>query len=72
MKCVRYVDKMDDTGECQALLIKEYLSENEPYHPDTQSSSEDSCSNLEEWWTGTGSETISSTFSSYTDSDYDW
>jgi hypothetical protein len=56
---------MDDNGESQALLMKEFMSENEPYRIDGGSSSgEESYSQSDGWWGGTGSGTGSSCSSS--------
>ena len=52
---------MDDSGESQALLMKEFMSENDPCRIDGGSSSgEESYSHSDGWWGGTGSTCSSS------------
>ncbi|PNF22078.1 Protein inturned [Cryptotermes secundus] len=67
---------MDDNGESQALLMKEFVSENEPYRIDGGSSSEEeSCSQSDGWWGGTGSSCSSSSCAasdSGSGSELDW
>ena len=64
---------MDDNGESQALLMKEFVSENESYRIDGGSSSGEeesySHSDPDGWWGGTGSGTGSSCSSSCFSSD---
>ncbi|KAJ9581084.1 hypothetical protein L9F63_023741 [Diploptera punctata] len=58
---------MDDNGESQALLMKEFVSENESYRIEGSSSGEEesySHSDPDGWWGGTGSGTESSCSSS--------
>jgi len=56
---------MDDSGESQALLMKEFVSENDVCRIDNGSSSgEESYSHSDGWWCGTGTGTGSSCSSS--------
>lgn len=56
---------MDDSGESQALLMKEFVSENDPCRiNDGSSSGEESYNHSDGWWGRTGSETGSSCSSS--------
>ncbi|XP_046985354.1 protein inturned isoform X1 [Schistocerca americana] len=61
---------MDNMGENDSLIIKQYLSLNGQCLGETSTSSGESCNNVVHWWNESGSDTVSSA-SSYSDSEYD-